>query len=184
MSTADATVAAGLEARLRQLGVERVYGSPLAGLTHVPVDSPDLAVLLADADGRLGHHDGSGRLGAALLDGPILHLSSEPGGVAPRRNLAFEAGIRPEMMTMRREMQPLGIGTKAATEQCLEAQRSVLSDHNSGKTRLSSVERRYEAPAVPPVPILFPMIRSTVSTCLCRHIASASSRSRSFSASW
>ena len=82
-TTPPGTVATALEARLRQLGVERVYGQPLAGLTHVPVDPPDVAVLLADADGRLGHHDGSGRLGAALLDGPILHLSSEPGGTAP-----------------------------------------------------------------------------------------------------
>lgn len=80
---AQITVAALLEQRLRSLGVERVYGSPLGGLTHVPVVDPDLAVLLADADGRIGHWDGSGRLGAALLDGPILHLSSAPGGTAP-----------------------------------------------------------------------------------------------------
>ena len=80
---AQVTVAALLEERLRSLGVERIYGSALGGLTHVAVDDPDLAVLLADADGRIGHWDGSGRLGAALLDGPILHLSSSPGGVAP-----------------------------------------------------------------------------------------------------
>jgi hypothetical protein len=77
------TVADLLEERLRQLGVMRVYGQALGGLQHVPVDDVDLAVLLADADGRLGHHDGSGRLGAAHLDGPILHLSSQPGGRVP-----------------------------------------------------------------------------------------------------
>ncbi|CAN5416137.1 hypothetical protein BH10ACT3_BH10ACT3_07270 [soil metagenome] len=77
------TLAQLLEQRLRQLGVERVYGQPLGGLRHVDVPDPDLAVLLADADGRIGHHDGSGRLGAALMDGPILHLSSCPGGVSP-----------------------------------------------------------------------------------------------------
>jgi hypothetical protein len=77
------TVADLLEERLRQLGVMRVYGLPLGGLQHVPVDDVDLAVLLADADGRLGHHDGSGRLGLAHLDGPILHLSSQPGGRVP-----------------------------------------------------------------------------------------------------
>ena len=38
---------------------------------------------MADADGRIGEVDGGGRLGAALLPGPILHLSSEPGGRAP-----------------------------------------------------------------------------------------------------
>lgn len=79
----SATVGDVLEERLRQLGVARVYGEALAGLQHVAVDDPDLAVLLADADGRIAHHDGSGRLGAALVPGPILHLSSCPGGTAP-----------------------------------------------------------------------------------------------------
>jgi hypothetical protein len=78
-----ATVADALVARLRALGVGRVHGLPLGDLPHVPVADPDLAVLLADADGRLGHHDGSGRLGAALLAGGVLHLSSAPGGRAP-----------------------------------------------------------------------------------------------------
>ena len=82
---AQVTVAQLLEQRLRSLGVERIYGNELGGLTHVPVGDADLAVLLADADGRIGHWDGSGRLGAALLDGPILHLSSQPGGTAPLR---------------------------------------------------------------------------------------------------
>lgn len=78
-----ATVADVLGAALRALGVVRVVGSPLPGLDHLPVDDPDLAVLLADADGRLGDVDGGGRLGAALLAGGILHLSSRPGGQAP-----------------------------------------------------------------------------------------------------
>lgn len=80
---ATTTVADVLAGRLRALGVRRTWGLPLGGLAHVPVDDPDLAVLLADADGRLGEVDGAGRLGAALLPGGILHLSSAPGGVAP-----------------------------------------------------------------------------------------------------
>ena len=48
------TIADALEERLRSLGVQRVYGQPLANLQQVPVSNPDLAVLLADADGRLG----------------------------------------------------------------------------------------------------------------------------------
>jgi hypothetical protein len=72
-----------LEQQLRRLGVSRVYGSPFGALQHVPVDEADIAVLLADCDGRIAHHDGSGRLGAALLEGSILHLSSRPGGLAP-----------------------------------------------------------------------------------------------------
>lgn len=83
MSAPAVTVGAVLEERLRALGVQRVYGHPLGALAHLAVEDVDLAVLLADADGRIGHHDGSGRLGAALLDGPILHLSSAPGGTAP-----------------------------------------------------------------------------------------------------
>ena len=47
------------------------------------------------------------------------------------------------MMAVRREMQPLGIGAdRLRLKQRLETQRSVLSDHSSGKMRLSSVERR------------------------------------------
>lgn len=76
-----------LASRLRRLGVRRTYGSALGDLDHVPVDDPDLAVLLADADGRIGHVDGSGRLGAAALAGPILHLSSSPGGTAPLQTI-------------------------------------------------------------------------------------------------
>lgn len=99
------TAADVLEARLRQLGVARVYGLPLAGLQHVPVEEPDLAVLLADCDGRIAHHDGSGRLGAAHLAGPILHLSSCPGGTAPLQTVgsieeALDALVDPPGMTL------------------------------------------------------------------------------------
>lgn len=79
----DATVADALGHALAALGVQRVYGLPLGGLSHVALDDWDLAVLLADADGRLGDPDGGGRMGAALLPGPILHLSSQPGGRSP-----------------------------------------------------------------------------------------------------
>ena len=81
--TGTRTVADLLEQRLRQLGVERIYGQPLGGLEHIQVDDVELAVLLADADGRLGHHDGSGRLGAARVEDVVLHLSSQPGGRVP-----------------------------------------------------------------------------------------------------
>ncbi len=98
-----------LEERLRALGVERVYGAALGGLTHVPVDDTDLAVLLADADGRIGHWDGSGRLGAALLDGPILHLSSKPGGTAPLQT------VRNAQELLDALADPLGIALPGTT---------------------------------------------------------------------
>ena len=86
------TVADLLMTRLVELGVGRLYGHveevgtdacERAGIRAVPVDDPDLACLLADADGRIGHRDGTGRLGAAVVGGPVLHLSSCPGGMAP-----------------------------------------------------------------------------------------------------
>lgn len=114
------TVADLLERRLRQLGVQRVYGAPLAGLTHVLVDDVDLAVLLADADGRLGHHDGSGRLGAALLDGPILHLSSEPGGLAPMQTVRDLDELAEALA------EPAGIGVPGTTALHLDLDLSAV----------------------------------------------------------
>jgi hypothetical protein len=76
-------VADVLATRLRELGVKRVWGDPLGDLDHFAVGDPDLAVILADSDGRIGEVDGGSRLGAALIAGPILHLSSRPGGAAP-----------------------------------------------------------------------------------------------------
>lgn len=98
-----------LARRLAELGVRRIWGEPIpvthtgrsagdAGgrpdapqaLTlpaHVPVPEADLAVLLADADGRIGEVDGHGRLGAALLPDGVLHLSSRPGGTAAPRTV-------------------------------------------------------------------------------------------------
>ena len=70
------------------LGATRLWGEPIPGLptddgmAHLrprllPIDDPDLSVLIADADGRLGPG-----IGAALVPGGILHLSSKPGGLA------------------------------------------------------------------------------------------------------
>jgi hypothetical protein len=65
---------------LTGVGADRVFGSPdsgirrLPGLRHVAVSEPSLAVLLADAAGRLGRGPG-----VALLPGQRLHLGSQPG---------------------------------------------------------------------------------------------------------
>ncbi|MCX7621500.1 MAG: hypothetical protein N2037_11740 [Acidimicrobiales bacterium] len=70
---------------LRAVGATRVFGSPdsgvpgIPGLTHVRVDEPELAALLAAAAGRIGQGPG-----VALLPGRRLLLSSAP-GIEPDR---------------------------------------------------------------------------------------------------
>ena len=70
---------------LTSLGATRVFGSAssgiagIPGLPHVHVEEPTLAVLLADAAGRLGPGPG-----AALLPGRVLRLGAQPGAVAER----------------------------------------------------------------------------------------------------
>lgn len=81
--TDQPTVGELLSRCLRSLGVSRVYGSSmvggraLPGLGHVLVEDPALAVLLADAAGRIGSGPG-----AAVLPDGRLHLGSQPGGRA------------------------------------------------------------------------------------------------------
>lgn len=67
------------------LGATRVFGSAasgiagIPGLPHVLVEDPALAVLLADASGRIGKGPG-----VALLPGRVLRLGSQPGASAER----------------------------------------------------------------------------------------------------
>jgi thiamine pyrophosphate-dependent acetolactate synthase large subunit-like protein len=67
------------------LDATRVFGSAASGLSgipglpHVLVEDASLAVLLADAAGRIGRGPG-----VALLPGRILRLSSQPGADAER----------------------------------------------------------------------------------------------------
>ena len=88
----------------------------------------------------------AGDMGLGLGPDLVHHLVplaiGKAGGVVPRLDLPLKARVRPEMVTVRREMQPPSVRRQAAAEQRLEAQRAVLSDHNSGKTRFSSVARR------------------------------------------
>lgn len=87
MTVADArgTVAHLLGRCLEALGATRVFGSEASGIAGIPgiasalVEDPALAVLLADAAGRIGNGPG-----IALLPGGVLHLGSQPGAAAPR----------------------------------------------------------------------------------------------------
>ncbi len=68
---------------LAAVGADRVFGSPdsgirrIPGLAHVSVADPELAVLLADAAGRIGRGPG-----VALLPGGRLRLGSQPFALA------------------------------------------------------------------------------------------------------
>jgi hypothetical protein len=76
---------------LASIGVARVWGEPLGGVGAVQqlgIDDPDLATLLADADGRIGNG-----FGAAAVPGGILHLSSKPGGTAAPRTVTTAEGL-------------------------------------------------------------------------------------------
>jgi len=87
MTSARTTIGDLISDALGSLGVERVYGAPLGRLHHVALDDNDLALLLADADGRIGHG-----WGAAFVDGQILHLSCQPGGTATPRTVTSADG--------------------------------------------------------------------------------------------
>lgn len=87
-------------------------------------------------------------------------------------------------------MQAGGGSTPATAQRCAgttaalcRAQRSVRACHSSGNSSVSSMRRRYGTPAVPPVPVLPPMMRDTVCMWRKRQCRKASSRSTSSSAS-
>lgn len=83
----DTTTVAGLYSRcLRAAGVVRAFAAPGHGLPRpdgiriIDVASAELAVLLADADGRLSRAPNA-RPGLALLPGPRIRLGSQPGEI-------------------------------------------------------------------------------------------------------
>ena len=89
------TVASLLSRCLRAAGVTRAFAAPghgipvLTGISVVQVPSAEIAVALADADGRLAVAP-SVRPGLALLPGGRLRLGSQPGDVVPAVPIAIE----------------------------------------------------------------------------------------------
>jgi len=75
------TIGEHLAATLARMGATTIVGvmppSGLDSLAHLPCADPDLACLLADADGRV-----NGGYGIAMIEGSILHVSSRPGGTS------------------------------------------------------------------------------------------------------
>jgi thiamine pyrophosphate-dependent acetolactate synthase large subunit-like protein len=94
VSEPKGTVADLLGRCLEALGATRVFGSSASGIASVPglrhvlVEDPALAVLLADASGRIGRGPG-----VALLPGGILRLGSQPGTMARRAALQDVADL-------------------------------------------------------------------------------------------
>ena len=92
--TNGSTVADLLGRCLEALGATRVFGSSASGISGVPglrhvlVEDPALAVLLADASGRIGRGPG-----VALLPGGVLRLGSQPGATARRALLQDVADL-------------------------------------------------------------------------------------------
>ena len=72
---------------LAQLGVERVFGEPLAGAADPGVRAPALALLLAEADGAVGSGIG------AAFDGSTLVLTSRPGAAPSPVAVDSAAGV-------------------------------------------------------------------------------------------
>ena len=69
---------------------------------------------------------------------------------------------------VRRARRERMAGSAAQSLGCL-SRRAVLASHSSGKKTSSTIWRRYAAPAVPPVPRLMPITRSTTLRWRYRH---------------
>ena len=87
----DRTVGDLISACLAALGATRVIGEPLPGLGHLAVAEPDLADLLADADGRLN------RVGVSLDAQAVLRVTSCPGAVTEPIDLTDPAAVPTEL---------------------------------------------------------------------------------------
>lgn len=101
------SVADAVASRLRGLGVARAYGHPLGDLDHVGVADADVALLLADADGRVG-----GGWGAAVLDGQLVHLSSQPGGTAHPVTVGDLAGFDELLASLALRYEPATVAVQ------------------------------------------------------------------------
>ncbi|WP_246450399.1 hypothetical protein [Sphingomonas rhizophila] len=82
------------------------------------------------------------RGGPDLAHHPVPFAVSEARSVVPAFDLAIEAGVGPQMVTVGGEVQPFRRCAERAREEPLEAHNSVRSDQSSGKARLDKVDAR------------------------------------------
>ena len=117
----------------------------------------DLAVRVAEQRPEAGAH----LLGLGERPPPLLvHVA---GGVVEGLDLALERDVRPRLVGVPGEQQPLG-DAEARVVLGQRVHRRLRTAHRSGKAASKSVVRRYAAPDEPPVPALSPMVRSTILT--------------------
>ena len=117
----------------------------------------DLAVRVAEQRPKAGAH----LLGLGERPPPLLvHVAR---GVVEGLDLALERDVRPRLVGVPGEQQPLG-DAEARVVLGQRVHRRLRTAHRSGKAASKSVVRRYAAPDEPPVPALSPMVRSTILT--------------------
>ena len=117
----------------------------------------DLAVRVAEQRPKAGAH----LLGLGERPPPLLvHVAR---GVVEGLDLALERDVRPRLVRVPGQQQPLG-DAEARVVLGQRVHRRLRTAHRSGKAASKSVVRRYAAPDEPPVPALSPMVRSTILT--------------------
>ena len=77
--------------------------------------------------------------GDDFAEHPVPFVIGQPCRVVPRLDLSGIAGIGPQVVAVRSEMEPVRRGTQRARKQMLVAHSAVRSDHSSGKARLPKV---------------------------------------------
>jgi hypothetical protein len=102
----ESTNRAHVRRLLRQLGVRYSFGISLGELTerHFEVADEAVASVLADAAGRV-----LGGYGLAILPGPILHLSSKPGGTS-------DVAVARSVMDLAEILAPLAVAPSLVTQ--------------------------------------------------------------------
>ena len=112
-----------------------------------------------------------------LGDGELPLLVDRPRGVVERLENALARHVRPGLVRMSGEQQPLAdpevavvrgerVGVAAQSRERRSAGHSEARiAQRSGNSGWKRVARRYSTPLDPPVPALVPIVRSTIFTC-------------------
>lgn len=113
---------------------------------------------------RIAKQPGESLSHALGLSGGLFPLVvDEFSGVKPCALLRVEAGIRPRLVRVAGEQQTLRHAeTRVVRREWIHSWARI--SQRSGNRLRPSVERKYAAPLDPPVPVLAPIVRSTILT--------------------